>query len=364
MPKTVTLASVQMNATPAPLGERLSRAQALVAQATGAGANIVLLPELFNLGYSYEEVNYERAELPDGDTAQWLKAQAREHGVYVAGSWLVRVHDHIFNRAHLVAPDGRVWHYDKHYPFLWERAFFREGDTLTVAETEYGNIGLMICWDSAHAELWRRYAGKVDLLLIPSCPPRVERPRIDFAGGDSYTLQIGNHHFADNDLHQQARWLGVPVAHSAAWGELNTLLPMPLIALGVLSGYQPELLQHTQEAGKMRFVASFDRHTKIIGADGQTLALAGEGDAIALASVTLPDQTPVPHGDQPPVETDTFTFFMVDVAGAGAMSPVYQRGARQHYGGSMSPTSRSTYWWSRLAVLTLLLGFILGRKRK
>ncbi len=362
MPKTVTLASVQMNATPAPLGERLSRAANLLAQAAASGAQVVLLPECFNLGYTYEEINYERAELPDGQTAQWLKAQAHQHNVYVAGSWIVRVHDHLFQRAHLAAPDGRTWHYDKHYPLVWERAFFREGDTLTVADTEHGKIGLMVGWDSAHPDLWRRYAGKVDLLLIPSSLPRVERPSVQFASGARYTLAIGNHHVADGDLHRQAAWLGVPVAYSTAWGELNTLLPMPLLSLGVMAGYQPALLKHTEDVGSMRFLARFDRHTKVIGADGTTLAQAGEGDALALATVTLPDHTPVPQRAQPPVETDDFTRFMADIVGAGAMTLVYQRGARQHYGGTMAPTSRSTYWWARFAVLAFLLGVMLGRK--
>lgn len=364
MPKTLTLASVQMNATPAPLGERLSRAAELVAQAAASGAQVVVLPEYFNLGYTYEEINYERAELPDGPTTQWLTAQARQHRVYLAGSWLVRAHDHLLNRAHLAAPDGRIWHYDKHYPMVWERAFFREGDLLTVADTEHGKLGLLIGWDCAHPDLWRRYAGKVDALLVCGGTPRVERPSVQFPDGARYTLAIGNHHFADSDLHRQAAWLGVPIAYSAAWGELNTLLPMPLLSLGVMSGYQPALLKHTEEAGRMRFIARCDRHTKIIGADGTTLARAGEGDAIARATVTLPDHTPVPQGEQPPVETDHFTRFMADIVGAGAMTLVYQRGARQHYGGTMAPTSRSTYWWARFAVLAFLLGVMLGGKKR
>ena len=159
-----------MDATPAPLDERLSRAAYLIAEAVSAGAKIVVLPELFNAGYEYHERNYQLAEPINGKSVTWMKKQSAQHQIHLAGSLMLVDANEIYNTALLIAPDGKLWRYDKQYPFLWERAYLKEGHSLTIADTEFGNLGMMICWDSAHADLWKQYAGKVDAMLVMSCP--------------------------------------------------------------------------------------------------------------------------------------------------------------------------------------------------
>ncbi|PJF32908.1 MAG: hypothetical protein CUN57_03495 [Phototrophicales bacterium] len=74
--KHVKLAVLQMDATPAPTDIRLNRATQLVESATRAGAQLVILPELFNTGYTYEDTNYAVAETMTGTTVQWLRKTA------------------------------------------------------------------------------------------------------------------------------------------------------------------------------------------------------------------------------------------------------------------------------------------------
>jgi predicted amidohydrolase len=64
----MNLASLQLDASPAPLLERLERAEKLVASAADQGAELMLLPELFNTGYAYNDRNYQLAESLDGPT--------------------------------------------------------------------------------------------------------------------------------------------------------------------------------------------------------------------------------------------------------------------------------------------------------
>jgi predicted amidohydrolase len=65
--RLVTLGSICMDAAPAPLEARLERAASLVASAARQGAQIAVLPELFNSGYEYSDRNYARAESREGD---------------------------------------------------------------------------------------------------------------------------------------------------------------------------------------------------------------------------------------------------------------------------------------------------------
>lgn len=168
MSRTLKVAAVQMDAQPAPVVDRLGRAARLVADAAAQGAQLVVLPEVFNTGYTYHEINYTLAERSDGQTMTWMLAHAAQHKVHISGTFLLLDGGEIYNTAFLVAPDGRTWRYDKRYPFSWERAYFRAGSDATIADTELGKLGMMICWDHVHPELWAEHAGKVDAMVIMS----------------------------------------------------------------------------------------------------------------------------------------------------------------------------------------------------
>src|SRR5215470_8981607 len=109
--RTIKVAAVQMDAAPAPLSERLSRAADLIAEASNAGAQLVVLQELFNTGYEYSDRNYGLAETMDGETVTWMKAQALQYNIHLTGSLMLLDNEDIYNSALLIAPDGRTWRY-------------------------------------------------------------------------------------------------------------------------------------------------------------------------------------------------------------------------------------------------------------
>jgi predicted amidohydrolase len=147
MKQRLKVATIQMDCAPAPVTERLSRLAPFIAEAAQADAQLAVLPESFNTGYEFHARNYAPAEPLEGETITRMKRQAAQHDIHLVGTLLLLDKTDIYNSAPLVAPDGRLWRYDKHYVPLWERAYFRGGHQTTVADTDLGRLGMMICWD-------------------------------------------------------------------------------------------------------------------------------------------------------------------------------------------------------------------------
>lgn len=324
MERRIILATVQLDAVPAPLAERLARAESLVTQAAKAGAQLVALPELFNTGYAYRQENFALAEAAEGPTAQWMKQVSARLGVHLAGSLLLRDGKDIYNALLLYAPDGRVWRYDKNYPWGWERAYFRERRAITIAETDLGSIGMMLCWDMAHARLWQEYAGKVDLILVCSCPPNFSDPIYSFPDGSRVTgdqmgpifrsmLHSEQRVFVDTPA-QQSAWLGVPFIGSTACGNVHTSLPNPVGSFLGLLPTAPWLVRHLLQVRQMKASVRLVEAARIFAADGSRLTelCNDQGESFALAEVNIPAERPRPRGPQPKPPVSWFMYLVSD----------------------------------------------------
>lgn len=362
MLRQVKIAVLQMDARVAETEERLNRAGKLVASAASTGAQLVILPELFNTGYTYSEVNYEKAETLNEATAQWLCQTAKEHQIYLIGSLMLRDIDHVYNSALMFSPEGQMWRYDKQFPFLWERAFFREGQGITIADTQLGRFGILICWDSAHPELWERYAGNVDAMLIVSCPPMVNKAQLAFPNGTRADFHSQGSHFADGGIHQQAAWMGVPVVHSSGSGKFRSSLPVPsTTAAYTLLSTPDKFIENVLSAQGLMIEADFGYHTQIIDAEGNVVArVTQDGDAFTVAVLDLADMPPLPKGEQPLFDSPPQEYFMIDVLSDMIYSPVYRRGLRRQWGARMAPLDEQTRIWSVTVIFSLVIGFILG----
>jgi hypothetical protein len=380
MTRTVKVAAVQMNANPAPVADRLARADRLVAEAVEAGAELAVLPELFNTGYAYSDANHRLAEMLNGPTATWMKGAAARLNVHLAGTLMLLDHDEVYNALLLFAPDGRMWRYDKNYPWGWERGYFRDANRITVAETGLGDLGLMICWDVAHPGLWKRYAGRVDLMVISSCPPDVSSPTFRFPNGDSLTFDDmgplmssmkGSAQLVFGDtIGQQVAWLQVPAVNTVGSGHIRTAIPNGLGSLLTFLPAAPWLIRYLPQASQMEMSCDMTPACKVLDATGQTLAeLTQEhGETFTVAEVTLADEKPRPHKPQPTPPVPFLTYLSSDVLLPLLTVPTYRKGLRRAWGKEMAPLDASTRRWGILlaasAVAGLLLGFLLGRRRK
>jgi hypothetical protein len=372
MPRKVTIAAVQMDVTPAPTAERLERAGRLVTEAAAAGAKLIVLPELFNTGYGYSDANHYRAEAMDGQTVAWMRRLATRLDVHLAGSLLLLDEDEVYNALLLVAPDGRNWRYDKIYPWGWERGYFRNGRDITVADTELGRIGMLVCWDVAHAELWRRYAGRVDLMLISSCPPNVTQPVYHLPGGEQLaagdmglamaTMQgVAGRTFGEA-LNEQVRWLNVPAVHTTASGRFRSPLPAALGTMLAMAPMAPRLLKHLPQADQLEMACDMVPECKVLDADGRVLSKLSNlhGEAFAIAEVVVGDRPPAPRGKQPALGLPLLAYLFSDYIGPWLTIGTYRRGLRRAWGEQMAPVDPATRQWSVVVGLGVMMGFVMG----
>jgi predicted amidohydrolase len=380
MARQIKIAAIQMDACPAPTGERLQRAVRLVTEAAQSGAQLVVLPELFNTGYDYAVSNYRRAELPDGTTVTWLRETAARLNVHLAGSLMLLDQQEVYNALLLYAPDGRVWRYDKLYPWGWERAYFREGRGITVADTDLGRIGMMVCWDVAHPELWRRYAGRVDLILASSCPPDALNGTYLLPDGSQVTMdQLGPVMGSITDsarlvfgemFDEQTAWLRVPAVNTAGTGQLELDVPHGTLLLLAMLPLAPRLIRYMPYGSKLRMSCGLASDCKVVDATGQALTelTQDQGEALVLAEVSLPASRPQPQGMQPPSRLSRLSYRMSDGLLYGLSVPDYRRGLRQTWGPGMAPDKPSTWQWIGAlgagVLVATVLGLILVRRRR
>ena len=303
------IAAVQMRSAYGEVEANLIKAEKLVRKATLAGAKLVVLPELFNTGYGYTPANYGLTEALDGQTYRWLTGLAAQLDIHLAGSFLLRKGEDVFNTLLLAAAHGQTWEYDKTHPWGWERAYFCPGKGPLIAETALGKIGMLICYDVAYPDLFAAYAGKIQLLLISSCPPKVNRMKIHFPDGTDVDMaetgpvarmvQESGDYLFDADLRGQAAWLEVPMVNAMPYGDFASPVPRAKLSLGVSAAGNPRLWRLIGQADQAAISAGYNQHTQITDSRGKILAGAPEEDGFAIAEVEIPVVSPQQNTPQP-----------------------------------------------------------------
>ena len=156
------------------------RALAALDAAAGAGARIVVLPELAASGYVFRDADEARAlaEPPGGPTLTGWAERAAAHDLVVVGGFAEDGGDALYNSAALVDASGVRAVYRKVH--LWDREslVFTPGDEPpAVVDTPHGRLGVMVCYDLEFPE-WVRAAALhgTELLCVPTNWPREPRP--------------------------------------------------------------------------------------------------------------------------------------------------------------------------------------------
>lgn len=159
--------------------ENLETAERLTREAANAGAQVVLIPELFETPYfcaTQNAAHYELARPAANDaTIERFRGIAAELRLVIPISFYERAGPARYNSVVLIDADGSIaGHYRKSHipqsPGYEEKYYFSPGDTgFRAMQTTYGRVGLGICWDQWFPETARCLALQgADFLLFPT----------------------------------------------------------------------------------------------------------------------------------------------------------------------------------------------------
>ncbi|MBQ9111885.1 MAG: N-carbamoylputrescine amidase [Oscillospiraceae bacterium] len=264
--RKVIVAAVQMNCT-RNIYENIVHAETLVREAAAKGANIILLPELFERQYFCQERQYEYYDFAksteENDAVQHFAKLAAELGVVLPVSFYERDGLRLFNSIAVIDADGTVLgvYRKTHIPddhYYQEKFYFTPGDTgFRVWDTRYAKIGIGICWDQWFPETARALAlNGAELLFYPTA--------------------IGSEPILETD--SMPHWTRCMQGHAAA----NL---MPVIAA---NRYGLEEVQPCTENGGQTSALQFYGSSFIADNTGALLVQSGrDGDAVITAEFDL-----------------------------------------------------------------------------
>lgn len=176
--RKITIATCQMQMS-ADVNENIAKADKLVREAAKKGANVILLPELFERPYFCQERRYDFYEyatpLAENPAVNHFKKVAAELGIVMPISFYEKDVTVLYNSIAMIDADGSLLgvYRKTHIPddhFYQEKFYFTPGNTgFKVWDTKFGKIGVGICWDQWFPEAARSMALMgAEILLYPT----------------------------------------------------------------------------------------------------------------------------------------------------------------------------------------------------
>ncbi len=176
--RNVTVAAVQMKCSKS-VEKNIAHAEELVRQAAAKGAEIVLLPELFERPYFCQERRYDYYQFAtpvmENPAVRYFQRVCASLQVVIPISFYERDVNRLFNSVAMIDADGSILgvYRKAHIPddhFYQEKFYFTPGDTgFKVFDTAYGKVGVGICWDQWYPEAARLTAMQgAEIIFYPT----------------------------------------------------------------------------------------------------------------------------------------------------------------------------------------------------
>lgn len=169
------IASIQLSVIENNKDATLKKAVAAIEKCSDV--DLIILPEIWNLGFMSFDRYQDEAENINGSTTTLLRTMAQKQGVFLhTGSFVEKDKGKYYNTSLLLSPDGEILaKYRKIHLFGYhskETQILSPGEKVVVADTPFGKIGMATCFDLRFPELFRAMVDKgAQYFLICSAWP-------------------------------------------------------------------------------------------------------------------------------------------------------------------------------------------------
>jgi len=162
MPRIIRIATIAMGGQGGPtVADNRRLMGGLIEQALAEKPDILAIPESFTVARLVEARIEEMAEDVPGPTLEMVSKYARDHHSYILCPILARRLDGLYIEAFLLDRSGQIaGSYQKHHPVVEGSAYTqvefgsRPGRALPVFDTDFGRIGVQICFDVEYQDGW------------------------------------------------------------------------------------------------------------------------------------------------------------------------------------------------------------------
>ena len=176
----IRLLIVQLEAIKGDIDNNISKIKKLLEKSNHKSADLIVLPELWTIGWDCASFDKSAEELQPSRTYKFLQELALQYNSNIIGGSAVLRKDNELNRNTCLVFNRTgelISTYDKFHLFSHrgqsEGSFLEEGETPVIAKTDIGNIGLSICYDIRFPELFRLYAfNEADLIVNMAAWPK------------------------------------------------------------------------------------------------------------------------------------------------------------------------------------------------
>ena len=264
---SLMIAAVQMSCSRV-LEENIEKADRLVREAAGAGAKVILLPELFERQYFCQERRYEYYDyarpVAENDAVAHFKKLAAELKAVIPVSFYEKDINVLYNSCAVIDADGEILgvYRKTHIPddhYYQEKFYFTPGNTgFMVFDTRYIRLGIGICWDQWFPETARALALKGAQLIM-------------------YPTAIGSEPVLDTD--SMPHWRRTMQGHAAA----------NIVPVAAANRYGNEIVQACAENGGQSSELVFYGSSFITDETGEIVAQASRDKDEVLTALIDPE---------------------------------------------------------------------------